>query len=1166
MEQDNQPEKKKPSLRDLLKSDQAPKTPETGSEKQVPVSDGESIQTVFKVMAQIERVTDTVLNESLLALKGGFSRHQTQRAIQTLISLSNIEGGREAWEETAQVSILQDLREKIARRVIDMNQRSWDGESNAKEANRLSDLVAPFLQAGRRIEGRMSEDMGILPGSKRAGVTNNLESLVFALTQFRLSAEKKSRAKIEGETLVDIRDLNKTLQKVPSQEKVSVPQESFEKLVSKENPQNVFCDVVSQVFQTILPIEECNVWITREKELLASNAQDLGTDLESLQGIKLKEFTEIRNLEAMYKTWAKATPLQDRGKKDIGQKLADATDEELTLAVFHALIDVAPDIGKATTMNLVSKLSKDKKWMENFRENGNGAIFESSELRSYLILTEPETKLFGEAKNIDDYVSETGAISKTIELVDRAESILYGASVDSALQNRRREGIVGLARKVISGDVTPEEIKKNPTLSALHKTHLKAKGLSDAIFKEMDGREKNLALLPAALREREQISRVESSMVRLIQTFSDPNLRQTIGQLLSEENGKLKELANPTNETEERALTSTKERIATLQAMHDLGESTEEIDAQSFDRLLQIVTTEAIPRSLREHALVTLCDNKSKTGVKIKTKDILDRLENLCEIRHLAGKTRRDIGTLKEWKEKEVLPAPVDKHELAKAICGIPGEIKRMIQTELCDALKSCLQSSPWRPPGEETTKRLAGCRQKFFVIKQDDKMDPAVFKAIEDLHNTTLQLLDNVGSDVVAKLKLAEAFADSNNSLHVKENALLEAILTSKRPENAIRYMSDWYNMVGNQHTLRKETASEQEWKLDPLPLAAFRMGIRINNLTEIGNFTKAVANNPESLAEAFLQHNAHEKRQTGERWDIRVDRKIAQIDKQIQDSQKELEDWEIKIASLDNDVDEDDLTQEEKENESRLRRSSQRKIWQKTRELENLYLKKESLVESKKTAHALNGAKEVEEVLETLDVTDTSGENLVSVASAWESALSSLVKTPGKLNLPVVESPIQKTEPSVLQILEGAAVHESIKKAKTLLNEAVVTMKTFQPNLAEVDLDKTNPQEVAQEIKRAAFQTMKEVEVQLWEKGKSINLASAEIDAFLEENPELIKNRQAWVTTLRNTQKTLGSTHEFAQTLAIAPPDKTAGKGKGKGKKGKKIANEDMEEETIS
>jgi hypothetical protein len=147
--------------------------------------------------------------------------------------------------------------------------------------------------------------------------------------------------------------------------------------------------------------------------------------------------------------------------------------------------------------------------------------------------------------------------------------------------------------------------------------------------------------------------------------------------------------------------------------------------------------------------------------------------------------------------------------------------------------------------------------------------------------------------------------------------------------------------------------------------------------------------------------------------------------------------------------------------------------------------------------------------------------------LGTALDQALS-LANTGEKIHLPKTGSEPVKA----VHIFEGAAVENSLKGACSLLEKARKILVYTQPELDELNIEGSNPQDAARAIKRAAWKSLRDVEVQYLESGQNWEMAEAEMEEFLRENPEVMDSRKAWAEEMAKTSESMAEAAALAGT----------------------------------
>jgi hypothetical protein len=1112
-----------------------------GGKEAKPADTSESVHTIMRLLAETKKVTNAAIRERLSALQSPTSTNKEfNRALQTVAALTLPEEGvpaPENWEQSARTEILYSLREQIVERVMLRNKRVFES-SGMEEGIRMIKALAIFRKASKSLEIRYCSRENMVPGSnnidsnvlmdspKKAKIAA-LEETLYCLAQLSLGTTRESLPKMLEEESANLQQSSLILQN-PRGQKPTLEERMksrIEEALSGSNAKTRVLAIVKDIFSSLNPDEKSKKTLEHELSIFDEVEATIGTNIEEIDSLSKEEFGNVQELEEIYNKLEKVRK---------PEKFAPPSNkQELELYVFQGIRDIAPSLGKTTTVILTSQLANDSEWVERFKENGTDAIYNAKAYKKIITLTEPENTLFGDPTDPDKYMEEGKTIRDALSMVYKAEASMYNTAIYESLSQEDREDIQSLAQRVLTGDIAPEEVESNPTIKALETIQSNAEKMASAVGKEVEGSEKSLETLPRALKEKERQERVSEALNNAIRELSSPEIMAGIETLISEEEGKISELLSTeeNEETKPSAIVNSKEKIATLEALRDFSKGFEELENQDYDNLLGTIGLTRVPRTLREHALVSLCDNKAANGTKLKTKDILVRLEATTGQNGLTNKIRGGLGRLRHWKERDTAPMEIKRKDLALSICRAPENLKRNIPRELTAALKSCITCPPWKDPFSIGPKELGLCNGAYLVAKKSYGPEEGVMKKIRALHTRTAELQKEAGKSIRTRAeKIAEDLrSKAPNSLKSLENDLLREILRCPSPKDALEYLESWYNSIGHEPTLQAQTNQDKKDKevYESLPMVGRKIQTKIENLLEISKFLKEVSRNPEALAETFIQHRLHEQKNIDkEAWEDRMDRAKRKIEVEITREKKELEDWKSKFNNIFDDSNEEELSPDEIERTKSMKAVCFRKILQKERAVEMLFLKRDRIRNLERTTKSLKHMEKPEDVTEALREKIEEPFSF-SMGSALDAALT-LAGNPTKIELPKKKMGIA----TPLQMLEAGAVERSVKAIRETLKDAAVILKERVPELSELDIDNQRPESIAHELKKATFSVLKEVEMHLWESGKSVKLSKEEEEEFLTNNPEMLSARKDWIDKLQKTKEDLKETALWAVT----------------------------------
>jgi hypothetical protein len=1136
-------ERRKPRpLKEILstgaarRSDKADDAPQDGG----PVDISESIHIVMRLLAETKKIADAAIKERISALQSQNANNRNfNKALQTISALtqeSEESPKPENWEASARTEILYSLREQIVNRIMLRNRRVFES-SGLEEGIRMVKSLATFRKASRSPEVRYCSRENMVPGSsntdsnvlmdspKKAKMAA-LEETLYSLAQLTIGATKDALPKLQESEVIEIQKSSVLLQN-PNSPRPALSENMLERInaiESGEKSKQRLLEIVQDIFASLNPDEKSINTLKREIELFDEVESTIGTNIEEVDSLNKEELGAVKILEQVFKDLDSVERLN--------RSRPPESKEELQLKIFQGLREIAGNMGKTTTMVLTTQLANDEAWVEEFIKNGADAIYTSNAYKKLITLTEPENTLFGDPGDPDKFMEEGKTLRDALALIYQAESAIYSGALYESIAQNDREELQLMAEKVLHTTLSEDEIDANEVLRSLTTIQSNAEKMAQAVSKEVEGSEISLELLPRALKEKERQDRIDQALTGSIKLLAKENVSEALEQLITEEKEKLDDLINTSDEevTNKTAIVNSREKLATLEALRDMSSDHGTLESYDYKNLLGTISLTRVPRTLREHALISLCDNKAANGTRLKTKEMLVKLESLSKEDGLTNKIRANLGRLRHWKERESIPAEVKRQELALNICKAPENLKKTIPRELTSALKSCVSCPPWKDPFNISPRDLGNCNGAYLIAKKTYNPEEKIWKKIRNLHTRTAELQKEANNSMfIRAIKIADDLrSNKEGSLKTIEAQLLKEILNHDNPKEAIEYLESWHLSIGHEKTLQEETlkGKEEEYQYDSVPFVATRIQTKVENLLEIGRHFKEVSKNPEALAETYIQHRLHQSRGVDkESWEERISRAKKKVDVEINKEKKELEDWKLKFNAYFDDGTDEELTEEEAERSRSIKNVCFLKISQKERAIETLYLKKERLKSLEYTSKSLKRIQNPEEVTEALREKETEGLS-VSMGTALDAAFA-LAGNPDKIMLPKKKMSVA----TPLQMLEAGAIERSISSIRSVLKEATDVLKERDPSLAEIDLDNKNPEVICNDLKKATFRILKEVEMHLWESGKSVKLSKEEEEDFLTNNPEMLSTRKEWIDRLQKTQEQLKPTLDFAR-----------------------------------
>jgi hypothetical protein len=1148
-------------------------TPKEGA----PADISETIHTVMRLVAETKKVADAALRERVSAITSQNPNNRNiNRAYQMVSAISLAGEGSprpENWELSARTESLYSLREQIVNRVMLRNRRVFES-SGIEEGMRMVKSLATFRRASRSQEirycgrenmvpGSANTDSNVLTDSPRKAKMAALEETLYCISALVIGATKDSLPKLQETEVIEIQKNSILLQNPNSPRPIvtETMENRLKDLDSGTKSKERLLSVLTEIFTALNPDEKSKNTLKREIELFDEIESSIGSNIEEVDSLSSEEKVAVRLLEDAYAELEKTERLS--------REKPASTKEEVSLKIFQGLREIAGNLGRTTTLVLTAQLAKDEVWLKDFAQNGADAIYNANAYKKLITLTEPENTLFGDPSDPDKFMEEGKTLRDALGLIYQAESAIYSGAIYESIAQSDREDLQLLAEKVLHSEISTNEMEENPILKSLATIQSNAEKMAAAVTKEVEGSQTSLELLPRALKEKERQEQVALALSSCVKMLAKSEVSSAIESLIKEDTERLEELRENVESSEQgeddmttkAQIVNTKEKLATLEALRDLGKDHNALEGLDYTNLLGTISLTRVPRTLREHALISLCDNKAANETKLKTKETLVRIEALSKEEGLTNAMRANLGRLRHWKERETIPQEINKHELAISICRTPENLKRTIPRELTSALKSCIACPPWKDPFHISPRDLGNCNGTYLVAKNAYSDDERIWKRIKSLHARTSALQKEAGKNPITRgEKIGEDLrSNKEGSLKSIESGLLRDILDHKQPKEALDYLESWYHSIGHEQTLHdatikevvnnsnekntqevlevtpeipskpeRGTKSSKKHRSNTIPYVAAKIQTKIENLLEIGRHFKEVSKNPEALAETYIQHRLHINRGVDkESWEQRIERAQKKVDLEINKEKKELEDWKLKFNAYFDDNIEEEVNAEEAERSRSIKNVCFLKISQKERAIETLYLKRERLRSLGYTSKSLKRIENPDEVTHALRNQEEEKEGLsVSMGTALDAAFA-LAGNPEKIMLP--KKKMSMATP--LQMLEAGTVEKTINSIRGVLKEAAVVLKERDPSLAELDLDNKNPEAICGDLKTATFKILKEVEMHLWESGKSVKLSREEEEDFLKNNPEMLATRKEWIDQLQKSSEELKTTVEYAK-----------------------------------
>jgi hypothetical protein len=875
---------------------------------------------------------------------------------------------------------------------------------------------------------------------------------------------------------------------------------------------------------------------------------------------------------------------------------------------------------------------------------------------------------------LQEEVTAAEAIN-TLRSLGREKTGLYATT---------RTKIEKAARRVHAEGILPQETE-DPLEKTLATIKEKAQKLSQKLHEEMAGAQGSIESLPKLLRNKEEQDTTEAALVRTIAHFYRPNFQKGLekvhSELLSTLSQKLQAPQNTleksllerspiqyeknTDKRETSTLLSTKtlptqhlteiekketihliELLATTSALKDLCSTPKE--EKTFHGLMQVLSHKNPPHTQSEHAFVSLCDNVSLHGVKIKTADILLKIEEAAAStetplpENFSAIIKSNLYTLKDWREQETgittinfletnfqgYQKETDHKKLALSLCKTPEKLKELIRKDLKAALKTCLKPKMWKHPNTTTSKDIAAKNNEYLLLKKKvSETEPKLFRKIQsldtltkklekELHNSpedktlalswhfkpkaqlqevfsVCQALQNLGEPNPTRETLEETFpkpkdrtlaqkliknpnllaiaqaleTNPKNSLGALENSVLDSLLDCQNPLPALEYLETWNNAIGHQYYLTGHLEKPMH-----LPLIASRIQNKVFNLLELGKHIGRVAQNPDTLASTFIQQVQKQNKILRQK---NLEEKILSLEtpqaaqknknsgeeieklKQTLHALKELnstEEWVKRAkkqdATLQKNIEEKrNLIEQKKrafeeqdwdalENGDEHKRLAKLQIHRDRRQLTQLVLKKERLLELLQISHTLKENPEIRDIASAL-VETPEAKNFGDALDKALKAAYSLASSPTLLPLQNNDLEIPQ-EADIYDMLEASEIQEELEEVRKSLQEAGFILSQYNPKAHQIDYSEGNLRTITQELQDAAFECLRASELEAWAKGTKLWNPRSLQEELLRRNPSIVSSKEKWQKTLEEAEKSavelLAHLEPSPQTLQLA------------------------------
>jgi hypothetical protein len=1075
--------------------------------------------------------------------------------ISVLVERAPNSPAQDNWEYAADHETLKDLREKIAQRTLSRLEIRF-ARTTVDSVNQLEVSMRPLRIVSKPVEIAICTEEGQPPAHnsrynasgiwKVGTVPFFMEELTHTLAQICLYRAKKTGPVLspeEAETLKTLRAGLLTGRRAPNNSKATAAKASLKsaewlktriETLKFDNLVEAMGDQLAEFMEKSFPSEEGIALTLQEKEKFKSEIEEIGTELAGIDDLQKTEFDALKKLEEAYDILAAC-----QAPKDLESPGA------LEIRIFQDITGLSPTMGKASAVVMTTKLLQDPEFLEKYTREGRQQILDHDLYRTHITITDSEDPSWNSPLETEEYLTPAEEIQTAVNLLAQADQALYSEPLLSAIAHKDRKAIVESARRVFNHTQSPN-LPLDQTLTRIYKN---TEEMIGAINKEIAGEERNLDLLPVALREAAAQEKTTRALTRLVEMCGKAspdieNLALEIDQQIPTLKAEIQALQEDPEENAREIENAQKElnnlirKRDTLQTFLELGQDMDNSRNAIFTSLAATLEVRQVPKTDREHALISVCDGKKIDGTPLLVMETAQMVQNVTGIKGFLNALRADILVLRQWKNREIEPKTPKGSDLAYSICRTPENLRKALKNDLAKALLACTEAKPWHNPLHVDAKDGQASLYSAYLIakpeleaavKPSDPHTENLLEAIKGLYHKTEEIFRNSPGNWVRTEKLAEALEEKGpNSLKELRKKVAESTLmcqNSAVQKLGVEFLTTWHKATGYIAAIRREALSvkpsdqrESELKGNIL---ANRIHVKIHNLMELHGYLSAVASSPDALAETYLQHRLATNIATPagetpkENWEKRIDREIRKVESKIKERTADLEKLENKFLGffeVSNAADAE-LTETNLHNTERVdREACRRMLRQREREIESLYGEVSRLKELMVTTRTLNKAKtgaEFAEILETSQQ-DIQFENSLGMAFA-AAGQTAKIELPKKIEQNEIITPYQ--------ILEGAAVNRSLEGTLTILEAAQKILAKHNDKAGSVEISSENPHQTASELSECCYNAIKEIDSLLLEKGKiSPEESLKHEETFVHENPHLNEARKTWITKRQN------------------------------------------------
>lgn len=994
--------------------------------------------------------------------------------------------------------------------------------------------------------------------------------IAYSANQSTEDSQRKSVTQIQGllsenllETAGSIQDLHRQWENWKTQDGENLAQEPSK--------------VLSALFSEI-PMSDAN------KNLLESVSEQSSQSDYLEEETTEKEWVTVRQLEKIYNRFEKELQPIDGTQEHLLK-----SDAPISLRVFAAFRREAGELGKASTMVLAGKILGDATNLASFKareKNNEGdilSVFPSIQ-KTRLIQQEAGRTLQATGFGPDER-NMLEELSEIADNLDYAKNLLFSKPVIRTLHAKERTAAEAAAKKIMDGGPAESDMEKS-----IQKIHAKVSDTTRTLESEIETNSARMDKIPGLLRDQEASRTLNGAVGRLLRTaessrdqlqavlkgnYPDPvkNAAATLLEI-SEKSTSEEGITNPDLADISKRLSPTSVKSGSLGTLISnladrRGSNGAPTNLEDLAKILLLENQEKAEAPMQEDAakLIVNIETQRNSGdneapfAKIKTADLAEIVRltgNKTAEKQLLLRAQnrflRDLRTIRRWKDKT---NGMDKEEaktLAVELCRMSATIKKSCGSQMRKNIEEACQPPVWNDHSsmsqEELDKSFAGIKQSYSVLRATFKRENSPTEAerellgiIQRIQTLTEEIHGKNPGKWVQAEELAASLADKGELRTCQLQAikkLMDIPQGSPLTEPSVEFLQCWSNYTGNREALLKTAILlpkelKNVDKLDTAEYLASTIETHSTNLKELLGYMKAVCENPQALAETYLQHDRNQNPEKTEvdpapntTWKESMLKEAEATSQNAKSLDEEIEAmthlFEAKIQEA-NEMEEG--IEKEEFLDPRFHRAFDSMISQKEKELQRLLLKENRI---RKLVQMAEGATDSPTIKAEKAKNPQEPAPEESVENTLAKALDlALTATRQKLALPKRIQPSLEVEAN--EILDASMAHKKVALCRETLVEVTKRLRENNPKVQSIidklDAEDANLPRIYREIKEVLFESVMGCEILAMQTRRNPGDVNPELKALknrlMADNHLLEEEQRKWVAVLTRTARQL-------------------------------------------